>query len=427
MNVDEWQVAGRSRRCRRHRAEQPKPELVADRRGGRRRPQLPTLSGTNAPHRTGFSYTEGNKTKLQAKPMLENRVEEELRKLERLQILLKKSAFWERLVEGLESILVTLGLPRPLSAKNLEGEKLRSYPPELSWDTNTATNEPSPRLPQKYHFDESACSCSAGDRQASTGPTNGAHSIDTTNGRGSLSQQRGYHGARAETLSREVGVKGAGEVGLLNQRSSMQCHLGGALKGLCELVCYGIGNFSESNNARYQFALALCLRELLFPAVSGGNGHTGDNCDGVGKRYVASAWYRCSQEYAVHHGEDSVDGKLGVKSGRSDGGKLGFNTNNAAEPVMLLFDPVMGEIERAILAKLGCGVIEINEQGKRCCCGPIEGTEGKQKGLEARCRPTLFFMPHCPMRLYSNLLWANWSAAGARGATGCIWQDAYSV
>ncbi|CAM9467424.1 unnamed protein product [Hapterophycus canaliculatus] len=84
---------------------------------------------------------------------------------------------------------------------------------------------------------------------------------------------------------------------------------------------------------------------------------------------------------------------------------------------MLVFDPVMGETERAILAALDCRTLE-NEEGKRCCCGnggateskgECEGNSGDEGGNEA-VTPTLFFMPHCPQRLYSNVLWANWSS-----------------
>ncbi|CAM9345153.1 unnamed protein product [Ectocarpus fasciculatus] len=75
---------------------------------------------------------------------------------------------------------------------------------------------------------------------------------------------------------------------------------------------------------------------------------------------------------------------------------------------MLVFDPTMGEAEKAILAALGCGLLE-NEEGKRCCCRCC-GERGRsdKAGGEDAATPTLFFMPHCPQRLYSNVLWANW-------------------
>ncbi|CAM9336425.1 unnamed protein product, partial [Ectocarpus sp. 4 AP-2014] len=38
-------------------------------------------------------------------------------------------------------------------------------------------------------------------------------------------------------------------------------------RGLRELVCYGIGNFSENHSSRYQLALALCLRDLLVGTI----------------------------------------------------------------------------------------------------------------------------------------------------------------
>ncbi len=58
------------------------------------------------------------------------------------------------------------------------------------------------------------------------------------------------------------------------------------------------------------------------------------------------------------------------------------------------FDPVLTHLDETALRRLGCGLIDINEKGKR----------------PAAC-PTLFYMPHCPRKLYSNVLWANWGSA----------------
>ncbi len=59
-----------------------------------------------------------------------------------------------------------------------------------------------------------------------------------------------------------------------------------------------------------------------------------------------------------------------------------------------LFDPVLSAVECAAAAQLGFALLAVNEEGKRRIAAP-----------------TVFFMPHCPMRLYSNVLWANWGAA----------------
>ena len=44
------------------------------------------------------------------------------------------------------------------------------------------------------------------------------------------------------------------------------------------------------------------------------------------------------------------------------------------------------------LERLGVAQILVNEEGKRT----VDKT-------------TVFFMPHCPMQLYNNVIWANWS------------------
>ncbi|GER53668.1 protein SENSITIVITY TO RED LIGHT REDUCED 1 [Striga asiatica] len=56
-----------------------------------------------------------------------------------------------------------------------------------------------------------------------------------------------------------------------------------------------------------------------------------------------------------------------------------------------VFDPIISLTESRVLTSLGCEVLSVNEQGRR----PVV-------------RPTLFFMPHCEVELYDNLLQANW-------------------
>ena len=65
---------------------------------------------------------------------------------------------------------------------------------------------------------------------------------------------------------------------------------------------------------------------------------------------------------------------------------------------MDVYDPVLGEAERAMLRARGCGVPERNEEGRRS----VAAAEAEAV--------TLFFMPHCGRQLYANVLEANWGA-----------------
>ncbi|KAG8190597.1 hypothetical protein JTE90_017862 [Oedothorax gibbosus] len=60
-----------------------------------------------------------------------------------------------------------------------------------------------------------------------------------------------------------------------------------------------------------------------------------------------------------------------------------------------VFDPVFLVEEKCFLKELGFDVLEVNEEAKR----PIF-------------RKTIFFMPHCDLPLYDNLLSANWNENG---------------
>ena len=58
------------------------------------------------------------------------------------------------------------------------------------------------------------------------------------------------------------------------------------------------------------------------------------------------------------------------------------------------FDPVMNSHDRFVMGELGIKVLAQNDQCKR--------SVGDAQGY------AFFYMPHCPLRMYSNLLWANW-------------------
>ncbi|EGC32469.1 hypothetical protein DICPUDRAFT_38359 [Dictyostelium purpureum] len=63
-----------------------------------------------------------------------------------------------------------------------------------------------------------------------------------------------------------------------------------------------------------------------------------------------------------------------------------------------IYDPVMNEIEKKLVDKIGFKLIEVNEEGKRKI----------NMSIETNNRFTLFYMPFCGRKLYDNVLWANW-------------------
>jgi len=63
-------------------------------------------------------------------------------------------------------------------------------------------------------------------------------------------------------------------------------------------------------------------------------------------------------------------------------------------PCMGVFDPLMSTADEAAYRELRVPVLRDNLRGKHVA----HAHQGR----------TLFFLPHCPHRLYCNLLWANW-------------------
>ena len=70
----------------------------------------------------------------------------------------------------------------------------------------------------------------------------------------------------------------------------------------------------------------------------------------------------------------------------------------------IIFDPKFSETECEVCRKLGLQVRDHNTRGKHKI-----GSDRKNDGFDLNDSVnTLFFMPHCPYRLYCNLLWSNW-------------------
>lgn len=59
---------------------------------------------------------------------------------------------------------------------------------------------------------------------------------------------------------------------------------------------------------------------------------------------------------------------------------------------LFLFDPVMRSVDRELCQSAHITVLPDNRKGR----------------YDASCGPSLFFMPHCPYRLYCNVLWGFW-------------------
>mmetsp|Transcript_28088 Transcript_28088/g.49806 ORF Transcript_28088/g.49806 Transcript_28088/m.49806 type:complete len:266 (-) Transcript_28088:321-1118(-) len=121
------------------------------------------------------------------------------------------------------------------------------------------------------------------------------------------------------------------------------------------LVCYGIGNFGTRRSSAllwqvsvWQLALALNIREYLI----------------------------------------EQERKNGICANSSSTSK-----DLSLWPTMYYYEPLMTEQESKLLQKLEVQIIPENERGRR---------KVDSDNL------TLFFMPHCPLALYTNLMATNW-------------------
>lgn len=127
------------------------------------------------------------------------------------------------------------------------------------------------------------------------------------------------------------------------------------LRDNVSMVSLGIGQFTSSQSALLQLAMVLCIKEQ-------------------------------STKIKLNNAEISNEDRNTCTLGRSD--QRDFECK--------IFDPLFSAKECEICLLLGFLVSEENRKGKH----------------RAENGPTIFFMPHCPYRLYVNLLWENWDNLG---------------
>eukprot|EP01031_Cornospumella_fuschlensis_P036407 gene36407-44161_t len=85
-----------------------------------------------------------------------------------------------------------------------------------------------------------------------------------------------------------------------------------------------------------------------------------------------------------------------------------FFTKTKNVPVVT-YDPVMKEVDRELCAALGIIVLNDNTKGRyRAVLSEILGTRNAELPDKFNGK-VLYFMPHCPFRLYCNVLWDHWN------------------
>jgi len=70
------------------------------------------------------------------------------------------------------------------------------------------------------------------------------------------------------------------------------------------------------------------------------------------------------------------------------------------------YDPVCSATDIAVVKSYGWRLITSDEEAKRAV--RMEVDDDKDSNAPGSPSGTIFFMPHCPFRLYSNVLWKNW-------------------
>lgn len=179
-----------------------------------------------------------------------------------------------------------------------------------------------------------------------------------------------------------------------------------------QVACYGVGNFSMSSSSLHSFsapmwqlACALCLRDWLE-----------DEEEGQKRR---QRWHRSPKEGKPKERKEDEDPESTLTSEPAASHRVPLlyydPCSTAFEEDFLRTLPMTNDNDSSTSTEDGGGkaaqvvdILDSNDRGMR----PV-ASEGASCGTSGTSPPpppflTLFFMPHCPQKLYDNVLWSSW-------------------
>ena len=141
------------------------------------------------------------------------------------------------------------------------------------------------------------------------------------------------------------------------------------------IVCYGIGNFGTQSASQWQLACAISLWRMII------------------QEQIQKQQQQQQQSAAT---VSSTTSTTENRTNEGDNNNIKTPTTPTTESIISMeyYDPCMTQNEIIYLERIGVNVLSVNQRG--------------QKRIEDNNECTLFFMPHCPLSLYTNVIHTNW-------------------